>query len=397
MNNTDDGQSATGVTAVVSAQRFFGFDAARSVMMLLGVLAHVILIAPYFLEVRSIDRTVLDWLFWAIHVFRMPTFFLLSGFFSAALVTKSGYRGFLISRFKRVVSVLIVAEVIIAALLLNVPCSACSVAGAYGYLNYGWLHLWFLAYLTIIAHAYLLMRWLVEKVVGAAIRQRMAFSCARFGLQTSLLFGLALFSCLIPGYLDSNGQLRMSIALVPDLSLLALFALFFAAGVLLYRTKAWAVQNLVDRVRINFAVAIVFSALFFENSHQISNNWVDKVSYTIAMWFVSAGVLGYFAKHLNRSRARLKFLSESSYWVYLWHPVIVLALAWAAGAASLNLWLALPLIIAITLVITLASYKWWVRDTLIGAWISGRRRAELGLPKLFSTKGARANLGQANN
>ncbi len=107
-------------------------------MMLLGVLAHVILIAPYFLVVNSGDRAVLDWLFWGIHVFRMPTFFLLSGFFSVALVAKSGYRGFLISRFKRVVSVLIAAELIIAAVLLNVPCSACSVAGAYGYLNYGW-------------------------------------------------------------------------------------------------------------------------------------------------------------------------------------------------------------------------------------------------------------------
>jgi peptidoglycan/LPS O-acetylase OafA/YrhL len=89
---------------------------------------------------------------------------------------------------------------------------------------------------------------------------------------------------------------------------------------------------------------------------------------------------------MNRSTPRRKFLGEASYWVYLWHPVIVLALAWVSGRASLNLWLAMPFIIVITLAATLASYRWWVRDTLIGAWISGRRRAELGLPKLFGAK-----------
>ena len=376
----DAGFSAT------TNSRFYGFDAARSFMMLLGVLVHVILIAPYFLAASSGDRAVLDWLFWGIHVFRMPTFFLLSGFFSVALVRKSGYRGFLISRFKRVVSVLIAAELIIAAVLLNVPCSACSVAGAFGYLNYGWLHLWFLAYLSIIAHGYLLVRWLVERFAAVALRQRVSRWFDRVGLQPSWIFVFALVSCLIPGYLDSNGQLRMSIALVPDISLLALFAAFFAAGVMLYRAKDWAIENLVNRLRTYFSLAIVFSVIFFENARVVAGNPVAKVSYTLAMWFFTAGILGLFAKHLNRSTPRRKFLGEASYWVYLWHPVVVLALAWVAGRASLNLWLAMPLIIVITLAATLASYRWWVRDTLIGAWISGRRRAELGLPKLFGAK-----------
>jgi glucan biosynthesis protein C len=191
---------------------------------------------------------------------------------------------------------------------------------------------------------------------------------------------------LIPGYLDSNGQLRMSIALVPDFSLLALFATFFAAGVMLYRAKDWAVQNLIDRTRINIILASVFSVIFFENAWLVAGSPVAKVSYTLAMWFFTAGILGLFAKRLNRSTPVRKFLGEASYWVYLWHPVIVIALAWAAGKVAMNLWLAIPLIIVMALAATLASYRWWVRDTLIGAWISGRRRSELGLPKLFGAK-----------
>ena len=303
-----------------------------------------------------------------------------------ALVRKSGYRGFLISRFKRVVSVLLAAELIIAVVLISVPCSACSVAGAYGYLNYGWLHLWFLAYLSIIAHAYLLVRWLVERFAAVALRQQVSKWFGKVGLQTSWIFVFALVSCLIPGYLDSNGQLRMSIALVPDLSLLALFALFFAAGVMLYRAKDWSVENLMQNSWLNLTIALVSSALIYANQNSLQAGWLAKLSYTLAMWFFTTGILGLFAKHLNRSTPRRKFLGEASYWVYLWHPVVVLALAWAAGKLSMNLWLAMPFIIVITLAVTLASYRWWVRDTLIGAWISGRRRAELGLPKLFGSK-----------
>ena len=362
------------------------FDAARSAMMLLGVLAHVILIAPHFLYVDSSQRIILDAVFWGIHVFRMPTFFLLSGFFAVALVTKSGYKGFLISRFKRVVSVLLAAELIIAAVFMNTECTACSVAGANAFPNYGWLHLWFLAYLAIIAHCYLLLRWLGERYISRTIRHRVASASHRLAMQPLMLATYAALTCLIPGYLDEKPQLRMSMALAPDMSLLAVFAVFFGVGVLLFRTRAWAIQNLINACWVNLVVAVMATSVSLNLHNHLTQNWLPKFSYTLAMWFYSAAVLGLFAKYLTKPRPTLGYLSEASYWVYLWHPAIVLALAWQVGQWRINLWLAMLLIIAITLTATIASYHLFVRKTLIGPWISGRRRSELGLPNLFKQR-----------
>ena len=76
-------------------RRYYGLDALRGVMMLLGIVIH----AAMFYTVMESDvfpfkdrRTspLLDLVLLLIHSFRMPLFFLVSGFFGALLVEKYG-------------------------------------------------------------------------------------------------------------------------------------------------------------------------------------------------------------------------------------------------------------------------------------------------------------------
>ena len=91
-------------------ERRHDLDALRSVAMLLGIVLHAALAYtgipiwptvddawPPFMEINNI-----------IHGFRMPLFFLLSGFFTAMLWKRRGLGGLLIHRVKRILLPLVV-------------------------------------------------------------------------------------------------------------------------------------------------------------------------------------------------------------------------------------------------------------------------------------------------
>src|SRR4051812_23202203 len=94
-------------------RRYYGFDALRGGMMMLGIVLHaawLYLAAPPPTMPIPTDRNnsiVFDVVFDLIHSFRMPTFFVLAGFFTALLVEKRGISGTYKDRSKRVLAPLV--------------------------------------------------------------------------------------------------------------------------------------------------------------------------------------------------------------------------------------------------------------------------------------------------
>ena len=80
--------------------RYHGLDALRAAMMLLGLVLHsaaayITLPLPVWIY-RDPDKSgVFSPLFFFIHLFRMPVFFVAAGFFAAMLMTREGPGGFL--------------------------------------------------------------------------------------------------------------------------------------------------------------------------------------------------------------------------------------------------------------------------------------------------------------
>ncbi len=86
-------------------RRRHDLDALRAVAMLLGILLHASLAYVPGIPWPVQDTQPAPWLgllFLAIHGFRMPLFFLVSGFFTAMLWLRRGPRAMLVQRYKRV-------------------------------------------------------------------------------------------------------------------------------------------------------------------------------------------------------------------------------------------------------------------------------------------------------
>src|SRR5438552_2660407 len=97
-----DGTAMAGPASSVSARRH-DLDALRAFAMLLGVALHAAMsFTPTWVVQDYEPDVVFTWFFSATHGFRMPLFFLVSGFFTMMLYRQRGKDAMLEQRFKRV-------------------------------------------------------------------------------------------------------------------------------------------------------------------------------------------------------------------------------------------------------------------------------------------------------
>lgn len=100
-----------------TTRRYHEFDALRSFAMLLGIVLHGLLSFMYVPNWPAQDihqsQHAYSLMLHAIHGFRMPVFFLISGFFTAMMWRKRGAGGLVVHRAKRILLPLLIGALII--------------------------------------------------------------------------------------------------------------------------------------------------------------------------------------------------------------------------------------------------------------------------------------------
>ena len=104
-----------------TTERFHALDALRAAMMFLGIYLHaVVAYSPnggWPWRQPELTRT-LDWSISVIHVFRMPIFYAMAGFFTALLLARYGMRRAAWNRFMRIVVPFVVGWIVVCPLVL---------------------------------------------------------------------------------------------------------------------------------------------------------------------------------------------------------------------------------------------------------------------------------------
>ena len=356
----------------MQSERLHGLDAARSTMVLLGIIVHAAIVLPAFAFVSAGDQVVLNGVYAVIHLFRMPVFFIISGLFSARILKTEGVRAYLISRFKRIVSVMLTAAAIIAPLLYPTGCLWCSPSQSTDYWHTGWIYLWFLYYLAIISHLALLASIVAERL-PRSFTQRVAalVDSASFRPHVLLLVGLLLAS--IPGVVDESGQTRIDMGWVPNLSLVVYFSVWFSLGWIMYRSTERLLKDLTRWAWLNLALCGALSAVSYGAYNFWHATWQPQAQ-VLAVTYSAFAVIGLFMRYLHTENSKIRYLSNASYWMYLFHAPILFGVIAALGRTGMNIYLVALIGIIVTVASTLASYHWLVRGTIIGRYLSGRRR-----------------------
>jgi glucans biosynthesis protein C len=390
------------MAAPQSLKRLHSLDALRAAMMLLGLVlhsgvsyvTHPVPEAWFYQDPQT--SVAFDWVVFIIHLFRMPTFFVMCGFFAAFLYYREGVAGFLAHRTRRVLLPLVVGWLIAFPLIRAGFIFAQSGGGRDGferalagitstpYATPLLGHLWFLYFLFIFCVAACVIVPIVERL-PQSIRSRLV---ATFG---SLAPGAA--GCLACAVVSAVSMLPMSkpaldtsLTFIPMARVLVAYTVFFIFGWLLFLRQD--VVTAFGRHPWRYCAAGLTASVAYMIilvGRPFGDGWGFHgpaiVVGGLAMWLLIYGVTGLFVRYFEQPRPVQRYLSDASYWMYLVHLPFVI---WFQGAMAS--WPVSPLVkFAITLsgvtLVTVLSYHYLVRATPIGQFLNGRR-FERALPPL---------------
>jgi peptidoglycan/LPS O-acetylase OafA/YrhL len=385
-------------------RRYFGLDALRGGMMMLGIVLHAaemyLAAPPPQFAAFPADRNnavVFDLLFHFIYAFRMPTFFVLAGFFAALLVEKRGLWGTYKNRAARVLAPLAVALVTIFPVTMIFVLDF-ALAAKYGV--QAWLpdpkllakldreiaaaghpvgllpalHLWFLLYLL---YFYLLLPacgWLAK-----AARRHEGRIGALLGSPAAVL-ALGLCTALTLWPYRGAQVLEGFIYFRPHPPSLAYYGSFFVLGYLLRDFPSLFVAA-ARHVRAYALLAAALFPLALYASHldyaargaEAGLHLAAVLANGLCTWALICAFIGCAQRYFDREAPWVLYASQSSYWVFLVHMPLVCFAAWWLVPYDLPAVLKFALVVAFTAALCFASYHYLVQSTWLGAFLNGRR------------------------
>jgi len=402
--------------ARISDVRFHSLDAVRAFALLLGVFYHV---AESFQEgvhtfwaiEDNSTSMALELFRYASHSFRLELFFLIAGFFAALVLAKRGLVPFVRNRLSRILVPLAVGWAIIFPLLVLIWLTGAAKSGNWdmvgvpedmrlmspAMLTVGFFatlaflekfdltHLWFLHQLLVIYALVLLTRFAISKLPGEGAMLCNAFDRG-FRRIASSWWVVPVFMALSLPFLYMQGGWSVDTpkeSLIPDPDTTALFGLMFLVGWMLYRrpellapiARRWKAHLILGFLLVfptKFLVWHLYDLGLFDD-YRTPIRIGHYIMYGLMMWSFMLGFLGLFVRCRRGESRTWRYLADSSYWVYIVHlPLVVALQVWVAhwpvhwGPKFL-------LINLIAFPILYLSYHFLVRSTFIGKQLNGRR------------------------
>jgi peptidoglycan/LPS O-acetylase OafA/YrhL len=384
----------------MNTSRYHSLDALRAFALLLGVVLHAglsHLLPPGVWAVgTAAPSKVVGWFVLFTHSFRMELFFMLAGFFAAMAVQKRGVRAFLASRLRRIALVFI-----LLLYPMKLTLAALWIAGGR---RTGWLalppeaaalpwwklalgsalqerfphiqltHLWFLYYLMLVTALFLLGRFacgfIVRKVQPALTARTRAFaSHALAPLALALAFTPVLAAMTLPG-IDTP-----DLTLAPHGPVLILYGAFFCFGWWLHGSpellrafaRRWPWQLAIAFVASLPAAALtgmLYSPEVASGPHYRELKWASSFLIAVVMMFSVPGLTGLFSRCATEPSRWIRGLASASYFVYLAHLPLVVALQVLMAGWRMPWWIEVPANSLATLLALLAVYKAaaWLRS-----------------------------------
>ena len=380
-----------------SHKREHGLDALRAVLMLLGVAIHSVLnyhpdgVEGWFRDPFASSE-------WArfvggcIHTFRMPAFFVLSGYFGALLWKRRGARAMLKNRFERIVLPLLVFVVALQ------PCIV--FAGAYsrrvrlgeptafmsaleGALEADLLpdqlfHLWFLYYLAWVCVIVAGVVWFMNTngLSWPNAMRRLRQICES-PWKSTLAFLVP--NLILSATLGWEG-LPTYTGWIPHPIMLAFYATCYGLGWALF-TADFDLSSLTRGSTALVSIGMLSALLGFLGRG--SEGGLGRLEIgalaCLSMVTLTRGLSGLFIRFASRASAPWRYVSDSSYWVYLAHlPLSILIPSMMMGwdLPFLPKWSCAMVLITLLCV---ATYDLAVRATPIGRLLNGRTYSRYSL------------------
>ncbi len=238
-------------------------------------------------------------------------------------------------------------------------------------------HLWFLSMLCWLVAGFVVCAWIFEKMNWKRAPAWLTLSPWRF----FWLFPITLIPQFLMGWEPATFGPDTSAGWLPWPPILMYYAVFFGFGAVYYdacddsgRVGRWWPALLPLALFVILPLGLEFTYEPGEGEERMQRKFIADVLQVCYVWLMSFGCMGLFRRLLNRENSKIRFVSDSSYWLYVAHlPLIVLTQGWVRDW-DLPTALKFTIICVIVTAFLLVTYRYLVRYTWLGRLLNGARK-----------------------
>ncbi|GEK80689.1 acyltransferase family protein [Agrococcus baldri] len=370
--------------------RIHGLDSLRAVALGLGIVLHSLMPfhpgAGAWMFSDGQSSPVAQELVNGIHLFRMVLFMALAGYFGRMVLHRRGAGSYLRDRLLRiglpavafwpfaVASTGVVIGIAAALQGWEPPALAPQGEAIDPLLLLSPGHLWFLLVLLQCVVLTLLARAVLLRALGRERGRRIA---ERIGAALASPAGVLLAAVPYTAGLllqeSIAGGLREPVTVLPTPSSLTAYLGAFLVGWFLH-ARPGSLQALARQWPwlLGAAAVLLVAASLLQGGSLPPLLHAPVLA--VAGWATAYALLAVSVRFLHRESPAMRYLADASYWSYLMHLPIVLALGLALAGLDWPIAVKLLVTWAGTAVLLLVPYDLFVRSTWIGRWLNGRRR-----------------------
>jgi peptidoglycan/LPS O-acetylase OafA/YrhL len=250
--------------------------------------------------------------------------------------------------------------------------------GKYPTGNFTWAHMWFVAYLLVMALGLYPFFRLLTEPRWQRVSLRFESLARSWAVYAFFLLPLALNLALTPVFP------RQTNALYNDGAWFAAWASWFGLGFLFARHHRAVIASIVERRWVSATSALSLTALLYafcflpepETSSSIGS-WeqqtpIFKVLIFALAWTMILSAIGFGARHLNRASTLLSWLNDRIFSLYIVHQTVIVWALYYVLPTQNDMWIKLLIVVSGTTLVsfalaTLAEHLPWPLRLLFGA------------------------------
>ncbi|MBT6450831.1 MAG: acyltransferase family protein, partial [Verrucomicrobiales bacterium] len=229
-------------------------------------------------------------------------------------------------------------------------------------------HLWFLYYLVWLVLGFIAITWLLGKLKWKALPDWLVTSPLRWLWLLPVTF---LAQLLMK---DSFGPVT-AIGFLPWPPILIYYAIFFLFGAICFGRDTF--ETKVGKLwPLSFILAVppLLAGLFLVKSQ---DNGLLLAACSVAYaWLMIFGFIGFFRHFFSSENSRIRYISDSSYWLYIMHLPVIMFFQAMVSTWDMPSFPKFLIACAATTLPLLLIYELGVRYTFIGTLLNGKRTRE---------------------
>ncbi len=235
-------------------------------------------------------------------------------------------------------------------------------------------HLWFLWHLCWFVVIFAFIAVVTKPITKRISTSRGLTFLAGFPWCLLYLVPLTMWT---QSFMDLRMGPDTSIGLIPAPHVLGHYAVFYFFGSVLYGTLGssmrvgWRGFPAVILPLALYPIALSMDGSAVGNERALG---LFALVQSAMVWLMIYGLIGFFEITASAERRWIRFLSDSSYWLYLAHlPLIVVVQLWVLDWDAPS-WVKFTVVTVSVFVVLLVSYRYLVRYTPIGTMLNGKRQ-----------------------